>query len=261
MPHTSARNDRDDATLEAVKREMAKPRIAKSAKIAGLTAGIARAPEQPSTRVAGTVEKIIPAIGHVQAEKAQIAVEGADPLYREIRIDNTLHGGAGNAVSLKVGAEVQVTIEAKAQQSLSHGEVAVLDPPSAKRSVRILIADDFPTILQMVKQILNAHPGFEVVGEAPDGHHAVALAAALKPDVIVINVNMPTMSGFEAARRIRSRLPDSAIVILSSHKDKQFIAEARKVGAKGYVGKSDADRELVRAIESAVKGEEFFVVE
>jgi CheY-like chemotaxis protein len=140
------------------------------------------------------------------------------------------------------------------------GSVAVLQNLT-RPVIRILVADDFPTILQMVKQILNAHPGFEVVGEAPDGHHAVALAAALKPDVIVINVNMPTMSGFEAARRIRSRLPDSAIVILSTHKDKQFIAEARKVGAKGYVGKSDADRELVRAIESAVKGEEFFVVE
>jgi two-component system, NarL family, response regulator NreC len=69
------------------------------------------------------------------------------------------------------------------------------------------------------------------------------------------------MSGFEAARRIRSRFPDCAIVILSSHKDEQFIAEARKAGAKGYIEKSDADEQLVRAIESAVKGEEFFVVE
>jgi len=130
-----------------------------------------------------------------------------------------------------------------------------------KRSVRILIADDFPTILQLVKAILNAHPGFEVVGEACDGHHAVALAEVLKPDVIVLNVTMPTMSGFEAARRIRNRFPDCAIVILSSHKDEQFIAEARKAGAKGYIEKSDADEQLVRAIESAVKGEEFFVVE
>jgi CheY-like chemotaxis protein len=257
MPHTGARNDRDNATLASVTKEMAKPRIAKSAKTAGLIADTEGIPEQPSITVPGTVEKIIPAIGHVQAEKAQIALEGADHLYREIRIDNTLHDEAGNAVSLKVGAEVHVTIEAEAEQTLPQGAV----PVSSPRSVRILIADDFPTILQMVKQILNARPGFEVVGEAPDGHHAVALAEALKPDVIVINVNMPTMSGFEAARRIRSRLPDSAIVILSSHKDKQFIAEARKVGAKGYVGKSDADRELIRAIESAVKGEEFFVVE
>jgi CheY-like chemotaxis protein len=142
-----------------------------------------------------------------------------------------------------------------------NGAVGVVEKSSSKRNVRILVADDFPTILQLVKEILNVHPGFEVVGEARDGHQAVALAEALKPDVVVLNVTMPKMSGFEAARRIRSRVPDCAIVILSSHKDKQFIAEARKAGAKGYVGKSDADQQLVRAIESAVKGEEFFVVE
>jgi CheY-like chemotaxis protein len=128
-------------------------------------------------------------------------------------------------------------------------------------NIRILIADDQPTILKMVKQILQAHSGFEVVGEAPDGHQAAILAESLKPDVIVLNVTMPTMSGFEAARRIRSHLPDSAIVILSSHKDKQFIAEARKVGARGYVQKSDADGQLIQAINTVVKGEEFFFLE
>jgi CheY-like chemotaxis protein len=140
-------------------------------------------------------------------------------------------------------------------------DAAVSKNKVTKRNVRILIADDFPTILELVKNILNAHPGFEVVGEARDGQHAVALAEALKPDVIVLNVTMPMMSGFEAARRIRNRFPDCAIVILSSHKDEQFIAEARKAGAKGYIEKSNADEQLVRAIESAVKGREFFVVE
>jgi DNA-binding NarL/FixJ family response regulator len=149
----------------------------------------------------------------------------------------------------------------KAGNSLIDGAVAVSENNWIKRNVRIVVVDDFPAILQLVKDILNAHPGFEVVGEARDGHHAVALAEALKPDVIVLNVTMPTMSGFEAARRIRSRFPDCAIVILSSHKDDQFIAEARKAGARGYIEKSDADEQLVRAIESAVKGEEFFVVE
>ncbi|MEQ1353845.1 MAG: response regulator transcription factor [Candidatus Acidiferrum sp.] len=131
----------------------------------------------------------------------------------------------------------------------------------ARPTIRILVADDHPAILAMVKEILKAHPGFEVVGEARDGQHAVSLAETRKPDVIVINVTMPKMSGFEAARRIRVHVPDSAIVILSSHKDRQFIAEARKVGANGYVAKSDADAQLIRAIESTVKGEEFFVVE
>ena len=130
-----------------------------------------------------------------------------------------------------------------------------------RRDLRILIADDNPTIMEMVKKILRAQPGFEVVGEARDGQHAVSLAEFLKPDVIVINVTMPKMSGFEAARRIRVHLPDSAIVILSSHKDQQFIAEAGEAGANGYVQKSDADEQLIRAIASTMKGEKFFVVE
>jgi CheY-like chemotaxis protein len=135
------------------------------------------------------------------------------------------------------------------------------DNGKGKGVIRILIADDQPTILKMVKQILQAHSGFEVVGQARDGHQAVTLAEALKPDVVVLNVTMPTMSGFEAARLIRVHLPDSAIVILSSHKDKQFITEARKAGARGYVQKSDADRQLIRAINTVVKGEEFFFLE
>lgn len=142
-----------------------------------------------------------------------------------------------------------------------NGGIAISGNGDTKRNLRILVADDVPTILQLVKQILNTHAGFEVVGEARDGHHAVSLAEALKPDVIVLNVTMPMMSGFEAARRIRARVPDSAIVILSTHKDKQFIAEARRAGAKGYVEKSQAAEQLVHAIESAVKGKEFFVVE
>jgi len=141
------------------------------------------------------------------------------------------------------------------------GATALSDNLSSKRSVRILLADDHPTIMQMVKNILKAHARFEVVGEAPDGQQAVALAGVLRPDAIVINVTMPKMSGFEAARQIREILPNSAIVILSTHKDQQFIAEARKAGAAGYVEKSAADAQLVHAIDSAVNGGEFFLVE
>jgi DNA-binding NarL/FixJ family response regulator len=74
-----------------------------------------------------------------------------------------------------------------------------------------------------------------------------------------LNITTPHMSGFEAARRIRNCLPDCAIVILSS-RDEQFIAQARKAGANGYVAKSDAAHALVQAIQSTIKGEEFFVV-
>jgi len=190
--------------------------------------------------------------------------------HRENR-DNPVTSENGLSVSYNAANDVQSEVHLHHQcasewsqrlnVSAPNGAVAVSENNIRERHVRILIADDIPTILQLVKNILNAHPGFEVVGEARDGDHAVALAEALKPDVVVLNVTMPRMSGFEAARRIRSRFPDCAIVILSSHKDDQFIAEARKAGAKGYIEKSDADEQLVRAIESAVKGQEFFVVE
>jgi CheY-like chemotaxis protein len=180
---------------------------------------------------------------------------------------------AENGLSLfyKVESDVKIEIflhrECAGQWSQSFNipipgfGVNASDIGNTKDVIRILIADDQPTILKMVKQILQAHSGFEVVGEARDGRQAVTLAEALKPDVIVLNVNMPTMSGFEAARLIRGYLPDSAIVILSSHKDKQFVAEARKAGARGYVPKSDADGQLIRAINTVVKGEEFFFLE
>jgi two-component system nitrate/nitrite response regulator NarL len=144
----------------------------------------------------------------------------------------------------------------------SNAMLDTLDPPSTlKHTIRILIADDHPAIRETVKNILKAHPGFEVVGEAIDGQQAVSLAESLKPDVIVINVTMPKMSGFEAARHIRTRFPNCAIVILSSNKDRQFIAEAQKIGLNGYVEKSNADGQLIGAIESTVKGGEFFFVE
>jgi DNA-binding NarL/FixJ family response regulator len=125
--------------------------------------------------------------------------------------------------------------------------------------LRVLVADDHPIILRVVKEILEAEPHLHVVGEAKDGIQAVTQAEALRPDVIVLNVNMPRMSGFEVARRIRYRYPNAAIVILSSHKNGEFIAEARRVGASGYVNKSDAAEELVRAVESAAKGGDFFL--
>jgi two-component system, NarL family, nitrate/nitrite response regulator NarL len=132
---------------------------------------------------------------------------------------------------------------------------------SAKSRTRVLVADDQPVIRQMVKRVIGAHSDFEVVGEAVDGAQAVAEAEKLRPDVIVLNLFMPKMSGFEVAQQIRERRLDPAIAILSSHKNEQFISEARRVGAMAYVEKSDAGQELVRAIETAAKSGEFCVSE
>ncbi len=129
------------------------------------------------------------------------------------------------------------------------------------RRLRILLADDHPVIRKSVRQILAAHPRFEVCGEAENGAQAVEEAQKLKPDVVVLNIAMPVLDGIAAAREITAKLPESAIVILSSHADKRFVAEARKSGARAYVAKTKAGEALIRAIEAAVTGGDFVLVE
>jgi DNA-binding NarL/FixJ family response regulator len=107
--------------------------------------------------------------------------------------------------------------------------------------------------------ILGEHAHFEVVGEAGNGSEAVSMVALLKPDVVVLNVVMPKMSGFEAARQIHAQSPSVSIVILSTHKDAQFIAAARECGAAGYVEKQFAGTELVNAIDDTASGKAFFL--
>src|SRR5271169_3405979 len=113
-------------------------------------------------------------------------------------------------------------------------------PKPANGKVRVLLADDHAAIRERVRLILEQHPRFEVIGEAPDGAEAIAQAQRLEPDVVVLNVNMPVLNGLEAAREIKAKLPQSAIVILSLNADKRLVEEARKIGACAYVAKSMA---------------------
>jgi len=129
------------------------------------------------------------------------------------------------------------------------------------RRVRVLVADDHPIIRRAVRSVLQAQPHFEVCGEATDGAQAIQEAQKLTPDVIVLNVTMPVLNGFEAAREIKTILPKSAIVILSQDADRRFIEEAKKIGVQAYVAKSKAGEALVKAVEAAVTGEDFFLVE
>jgi hypothetical protein len=102
-----------NATRASVKKEMAKPRMARSARIAELKLDRARIPEQPSTTMPGTVDRIIPARPPSQQEKAQIAVDGADHRHRDLRIENTLTDEHGDDVKMKKGAHVEVTVTTK----------------------------------------------------------------------------------------------------------------------------------------------------
>jgi|HubBroStandDraft_1064217.scaffolds.fasta_scaffold23180_3 DNA-binding NarL/FixJ family response regulator len=129
------------------------------------------------------------------------------------------------------------------------------------RRVRILIADDHPDIRKAVRSMLQKYSRFEVCGEVDDGAKAILEARKLKPDVVVLNIQMPVLNGFEAAREIKTTLPRTAIVILSASADERFVQEAKKIGVRAYVAKTKAGESLVKAIEAAVVGDDFVVVE
>ena len=113
MPYKKAKKEPGNATRASVSKEMAKPRMARSARIAELNLDAARIPEQPSATMPGTVDKIIPSARPSQPEEAQIAVEGADHRYRDLRIENTLTDENGDDVRLKKGVHVEITVTAE----------------------------------------------------------------------------------------------------------------------------------------------------
>lgn len=130
----------------------------------------------------------------------------------------------------------------------------------ASRGLRILIAEDHPVVRKLVRFTLEATAHFHICDEATDGAQAVEKAKELKPDVVILNVTMPILNGFEAAREIKKHVPEAAIVILSSDADRHFLEIARTIGVRAYVSKSKVGEALVKAVEAAVAGEDFFVL-
>lgn len=124
-------------------------------------------------------------------------------------------------------------------------------------TVRILLADDHTLVRSGVRRILDAEPDLEVVAEAADGADAVELVGALHPDLAVLDVSMPRMTGLQAAREISRRSPEVRTLILSMHDNEQYFFAALKAGASGYVLKSAADEDLVGACRAAMRGEPF----
>ena len=117
-------------------------------------------------------------------------------------------------------------------------------------TVRILLVDDHPIVRQGLKTLLEAHAGWEVIGEAADGIEAVDKASTLRPDVMVLDVTMPRMNGLEACRMIREKAPGLEILFVTQHDSPQMMREALEAGARGYVVKSNAARDLLEAVEA-----------
>jgi DNA-binding NarL/FixJ family response regulator len=124
-------------------------------------------------------------------------------------------------------------------------------------ATRILLADDHALVRRGVRLILDAEPDLTVVGEAGDGAEAVAMARELEPDLAVLDISMPRMTGIQAARELSRRTPAPRILMLSMHDNEQYFFEALKAGACGYVLKSAADEDLVTACRAAMRDEPF----
>jgi DNA-binding NarL/FixJ family response regulator len=123
--------------------------------------------------------------------------------------------------------------------------------------MRILIADDHGIVRSGLKLLLDRQSDMEVVAEAEDGVEALEKVLAEKPDVVILDVAMPRMTGLQATHEIKKQAPDTQVLILSMHDDERYLFEALRAGAAGYVLKRAADQDLVDAIRAAARGEPF----
>lgn len=123
---------------------------------------------------------------------------------------------------------------------------------------RVLIVDDHAVIRRGVQGILSTYPEWDLCGEADNGQDAIRLAGELAPEVVIMDVSMPGMNGLEATRIMHDVLPETKVLLLTLHSSSEFVRSAFLAGARGYVLKSDAEIELVRAL-NVVLGEGTYV--
>jgi DNA-binding NarL/FixJ family response regulator len=126
------------------------------------------------------------------------------------------------------------------------------------KPIRILLADDHTVVRKGLRLLLESRPGFQVIADAANGREAVAMAEEHRPDVVVMDVAMPTLNGIEAARQISARQPQTAVVFLSMHADEGYVLKALKAGARAYLLKDSAEQDLINAVIAVSEGKAFF---
>src|SRR5579863_2037929 len=115
-------------------------------------------------------------------------------------------------------------------------------------TIHILLADDHTILRAGLKMMLNAQPDMEVVGEAQDGNHAISEARRLQPDIVLMDITMPDIDGIEATRQIKKMQPEVKVLVLTMHENDEYVFQALRAGASGYILKEAADTELITAL-------------
>ena len=125
------------------------------------------------------------------------------------------------------------------------------------REIRVLLAEDHTIVRKGLRSLLDSEADIEVIGEAEDGRQAVEMAGELMPDVVLMDITMPSLNGFEATRQIKQRFPDVKVLVLTMHANEEYVFQILRAGASGYVVKKAAPTELVSAIRAVHRSESF----
>jgi two-component system response regulator NreC len=126
-----------------------------------------------------------------------------------------------------------------------------------QKKIKIVLAEDHTILREGLRALLSSNPKFEIIGEVEDGREAVRYVEKLRPDLILMDLSMPRMSGMEAIREIKKRYPRSKVIALTVHKAEEYLHTTLQAGADGYVLKDATHNELVVAIKSVMKGEPY----
>ena len=129
---------------------------------------------------------------------------------------------------------------------------------ASPRVIRVLLVDDHPIVRNGIRSLLSRRRDIDVVGEADDGEAAISSAGDLDPDVVIMDIGLPQMSGFEATRMLLMQRPHTRVIMLTVYDNKEYVIEALRIGAAGYLMKNCQSEELVKAIRSVHRGELFF---
>lgn len=130
--------------------------------------------------------------------------------------------------------------------------------PDAEGPLRIIIADDHDLVRFGARNLIETQPGWRVCGEAQTGREAVALAEKLKPDVVVLDIEMPELNGLDATRQIKRLLPDTEVIVLTGHETEELVHAVFEAGARSYIFKTDAMIHLIPAITAIMEHKPFF---